>query len=474
VFLIGSLVAVHVVVSTRTLRNWVNTSPEELLLDYEAASSWVPGVIQIRGLTMRGSDRNVQWFFRMDKATISVSLLDLLHKEFHATHVRAKGLVFRLRERQGKSKLLAAHLARIPKIPGFSDPPPLITTPESPPPSLEEAKRRFWSIHIENLLADPAPEIWIEIYRFQGRARVTGGFYLHPHVEARIGPAAVRFLSGGVTLGAEEVLLASATGGGECVIDPHAPDSVLGDEIWRKISGHIELDGRLEDLRFLNYFLRRSKEPRLAGGSGTARFAVAFKHGIGRGRGEFAAKDAEVHYSQGTLSGQVSGRLEIPNWDVASGNMEISGSQVELSHIVTSGTRHDQRDWWGRFKILTGRLHEGLTAQTSISARDARPLYTLFRADLPGWAQGLLKLDGVNGTARIRVASDLVDVEDMEAEGGKFHVAGRYRQQGKRTRGAFLVETGLLAVGVGIDGEASHLKLLGARKWFREESRSSD
>jgi hypothetical protein len=464
---IGCCVAIHVIVSTRILRNWVNTSPEELQLDYDAASAWVPGLIRIRGLTMRGSDRNVQWFFRMEKATISVSLLDLLRKRFHATHVRAAGLVFRLRQRAEKGELSPAHLARIPKIPGFTDPPLKIETPEPPPPS-PEARRRFWLVHIEDLVADPAPEIWIEIYRFRGRARVTGGFSLRPHVEARVGPAAVRFLSGDITLGPEEPLLASATGGSDCVIDPHAPDEVHGQEIWRKISGSIALEGRLVDLRFVNHFLRRSKEPRLAGGSGAARFSVRFNHGVGRGRADFEAAGVAATYARGTLSGKAKGRLEIPSWDVEHGNMEISGSHVDLSDILTIRTPRDERDWWGRFNVPTGRLHDGLAAQTAVSCRDARPLYTLFRADLPGWAQGLLKLEGVNATARVRVAHDLVDVEDMEASGGKFHIAGRYRQEGSATRGAFLVETGPLAVGIAIDGESSHVKLLGARKWFRE------
>jgi len=149
-----SCAAIHVVVSTHLLRKWVNSDPEELLLDYDTASSWIPGEIRIRGLRMRGSDPNVQWFFRMEKATISIALLDLLHKQFHATRVRAEGLVFRLREKQKKTELSAAHVARLPSIPGFSDPP--LTSPrKEPPPLSEREKRRFWSVQVENLVADP-------------------------------------------------------------------------------------------------------------------------------------------------------------------------------------------------------------------------------------------------------------------------------------------------------------------------------
>jgi hypothetical protein len=465
---IAACVAIHFIVSTRTLRNWVNTSPEDLFLDYESGSAWVPGIVRIRGLTMRGSDRNVQWSFRMEDAVISVSLLDLLHKEFHATRVRGNRLVFRLREREEKATFFAEHRSRVPKIPGFADPPLPISTPEPPPPDAKYARRHFWSVRVENFVADPTPEVWVELYRFQGHARVTGSFYLHPHVEAWIGPAAVQFLSGDLSLGSEETVLRSMTGRSDCVIEPHAPDEVRGDEIWRKISGSSRIEGRLEDLRFLNYFLRRSEEPRFTGGAGPARFDVRFDHGIGKGGADFEAAGVSARYAAGAVRGRASGHLEIPRWDVANGDMEISGSRVDLSNAISVGTSHDERDWWGRFQVVQGRLRAGLQAQGAVSARDARPLYTLFRANLPGWAQGVLKLDGLRGQARVRVGSDLVDVEDMDATGGSFHIAGRYRQKGKECRGAFLVESGLLAVGVAIDGDASHVKLLGARKWFEQ------
>src|SRR6266498_2533084 len=135
-----SCAAIHVVVSTHLLRKWVNSDPEELLLDYDTASSWIPGEIRIRGLTMRGSDPNVQWYFRMEKATISISILDLLQKRFHATRVRARGLTFRLREKQKKSELSPAHVARLPEIPGFPDPPLKEEKSKAPPPRAE-AKR---------------------------------------------------------------------------------------------------------------------------------------------------------------------------------------------------------------------------------------------------------------------------------------------------------------------------------------------
>jgi hypothetical protein len=310
----------------------------------------------------------------------------------------------------------------------------------------------------------------VEIYRFRGRARVTGGFTLHPHDRAKIGPAAVEFLSGKFLLGPEQAMLSSASGRGDCDIDAFDQDAVRGNEVWRKISGNIRVAGRLEDLRFLNHFLRNVPEPRLSGGGGKAHGDIRFDHGIASGGADFELPRASFRYARETVRGRASGRLKVPRWDVEHDNMEISGSQIALSNVVTTGTAHDQRDWWGRFDIPSGRIHDGLSAQTAISCSDARPLYTLFGAKLPGWAEGILKLEGLKATARVRLASRLLDMEDLEASGGKFHIAGRYRQKGEDRHGAFLVETGILAVGIGIDGPSSKVKIFGAKKWFAEQT----
>ncbi len=466
---VAAFAVVHQILSRDLLRRWVNTDPEELFLDYDEASLRLPGTIQVRGLTLRGSDPTVQWSFRIEKAVVSISLLDLLHREFHATRVRAEGLTFRLREKKGRTELSSAHEALVPSIPGFSGP-PLKTRVVPPPPLSAEEKRLFWTIRIENLVADPAPDIWIEIYRFRGRARVTGGFLLRPHEHAQVGPAAVEFLSGAFTLGPGPTILADGSGRADCVIDRFNPDLVRGQEVWRKISGNIRLEGRLEDIRFVNHFLRRAPEPRLAGGGGPARFSARFDHGIGRGNGDFEIPRATFAYARGTLAGRASGRLAVPRWDVEHSDMGISGSRIELADVTTSGTKHEEQGWWGRFDFPSGHLRGGLAAETAISCRDARPLYTLFRANLPGWAEGILKLNGMTGKARVRLASQLADIEGLEASGGKFRIAGRYHDRGNDRRGAFLIESGPLAVGVEIAGPVTRVKLLGARKWFAQES----
>ena len=413
---------------------------------------------------MRGSDPTIQWYARMDDATIQISLVDLLFRRFHATRVRARGLTFRLREREEEKEVSPPHAARLPDIPGFANPPRQAAGP-APEPT-ESERRRFWAVLVEDLIADPAPEIWIEIYRFRGHARVTGSFLVHPHVRAWVGPAAVRFLDGDIVLAPDQPLLSRCSGSVSTVISPYDPERVRGDDVWPLIDGDARLHGRLSDLRFLNHFLRHSREPRLEGGGGTAAIDVRFLRGIGTGRVDFEEPRVTFSYGDASLRGRAAGRFEIRRWEQQHGEIDFSGSRIALTEVATAGDPHPSEDWWGRFDFDHARLRDGLDARPRVTCRDARPLYTLLRAQLPGWAEGILKLDGLEASARVRLAHDLVEVQDLDANGGRFHLAGRYRERGDIRQGAFLVERGALAVGVEISGGASRVRLLGARSWF--------
>jgi hypothetical protein len=132
----------------------------------------------------------------------------------------------------------------------------------------------------------------------------------------------------------------------------------------------------------------------MSGGGGKARFEVKFDHGIGKGSGDFTIPRASFRYPDGaTVTGRVSAKLAVPRWDAEKGDMEISRSRIELTNVAREGTRRDERDWWGRFEIPSGRFHGGLSAQTAVACRDARPLYTLFNAKRPTGPKGILKLE---------------------------------------------------------------------------------
>ncbi|HET8948269.1 MAG TPA: hypothetical protein VFQ07_14920, partial [Candidatus Polarisedimenticolia bacterium] len=129
---------------------------------------------------------------------------------------------------------------------------------------------------------------------------------------------------------------------------------------------------------------------------------------------------------------------------------------------------------WGILKVPAADLRTGpprmLYAHADLRAQNAQPLYRLVNAKLPPWAESLLKMEGVTATADVALARSLVDVKSLEAKGGAFHILGRYHAARGKKDGAFLLDAGPLALGVGLRGGKSEIVLAGPRTWFREQA----
>jgi len=136
------LVGINILVGTHLLRSALSADPEEMLVDYASAYSWIPGRVHVEGLKIRGSDWNIQWVLGIDKCDFNFSPLDLAHRRFHASRVRGDGLTFRVRLRVDSAT--AEHLAALPPVPGFAEFPHRKVGVQPPPPT--DAEYRLWSI----------------------------------------------------------------------------------------------------------------------------------------------------------------------------------------------------------------------------------------------------------------------------------------------------------------------------------------
>ncbi|HEY3202963.1 MAG TPA: hypothetical protein VGL03_04815 [Thermoanaerobaculia bacterium] len=460
--------AAHRLLSGPQLRSWINTEPESTWLDYDEATSLLPGRLQIKNLRIRGSDRNVQWIIRLAEAQVRYSVADLFARRFHVLRVGGRGLSFRLRNKLDPKDPLKPPMSLLPPIPGFADPPLRSEKPER----IDEGVGNPWAIEVQNLSVEGLEEIWIDVYRFRGNARLHGGFFLRPGLLARVGPATIPVAGGQVGIG-EDSIAAGLAGKIAASIDAYDPRLVRGSAVWDKISGDLKLEGRVESLRFLNYYLRPSPEPRLAGGSGPVRVAVHVERGLARGVVEASARQGEARYAEATLRGDADLAMRIASWRVERGPLELAGSRIALSAVSSSGG-DESRQWWGRFEVPSGNIHAGaLTARVDTKCRDARPLFTLFRTKLPRWTRGLLSLEGLSATATVTLGPSLARVRDLDAAGGRFRIQGEYVLKGKDRRGIFLIGTGPLNVGVGIRGDATSVRLIGTHRWFEKERSES-
>ncbi|MEO8904521.1 MAG: hypothetical protein ABI627_23635 [Polyangiaceae bacterium] len=265
------LLVANVLLGTGVIPSEVN-SAKGVQLEYATAHSWLPGRVQVRGLDLRVEDYNVQFELRIERAHLEVSLHDLLAKQFHASHLRAEGLSFRMRHKVHAVGSNAARLAAYPSIRGFADP-PLYRGPPPPPTTTPEA---LWSIQIDDVVAK-VNELWVLEYRFRGDAEARGSFLLRPALQVQVEPAELDVHSGSLQAGTYPV---SEHVHGKLSFDMPNLDvrSTEGNALFRAISAGGELDLAGVELGFLNLYLPQASALRPSGSS-HLRLAAEVKQG---------------------------------------------------------------------------------------------------------------------------------------------------------------------------------------------------
>ena len=451
----GASVALHRILTTGKVKQWANQDPEKLRIEYASASGWVPWDIHVTGLELRNRDPNVEFYFRLDDARLSFSVFALLSHELRFTRVRGSGLDYRLRIRPDPTLKAEDHFAALPPIPGFPERP--LVAQENPPSRESEAGRkedppapapasasgedrssRPFRLKFDDLHIDGVRQVWIDIYRYRGGGTLDGSFDLLPRRHAQVGPAHLALSGGDLTLGTHTIAR-RAEFDVNAVIAQFDSRSVRGNAVWPFITGKIRLDGPLAGLAFLNYYI--DGEPRLSGGAGTVRLALQVEKGIGKGSLALTSKGVHARYAKSELRSDAAFRIKIDPWAFEKDRIDFSGSHIELAQASEGGTGPDSRDWWGKFDLPSADVQSQRAAvfqtRVALNCRDARPLFTLFDTDLPGWARGILKLEGIEASARFAAGKSLLEIEKLDAKGGSFRIRGHYRVKKPAKTGAF-------------------------------------
>jgi hypothetical protein len=444
------------------LRALINADPESLLLDYDDATSLWPGRVTITNLRIRGSDRNVQWIIRLATARVDYSILALAQRTFRVERLRGEGLSFFLRNKLEPANVQSAQVSVLPPVPGFADP-PLRSEPIQGP----QSEANPWRVDVRTLSIGHFDEIWIDAFHYRGAARLEGGFFLRSGLLARIGPARVHFDGGQTSIGGASAAI-SVAGTVSGVFEPFEPPLVHGSEVWQKVSGQVALDTHFGRLESLQYLAIPAANTRLDDGAGRGTIRATIEHGIAKGNIRLAIAEGTVRLRELKLHGNADLRLVIPQWNLMSGPLEVSGSRFAVSDVRSSGSDESRR-WWGRFDVRSGTIGKTTSAEIQATTRDARPLLALFSAELPAWTRGLVNLDDFTATANVDAGPSLTRVRDLDARGGSFHIQGHYLRRNANREGAFLIESGALSLGLELDQSATKIRLLGARRWFDEQ-----
>ncbi len=400
------VVAINLFLSTPLFDRVVNADSRTLWVGYAQGWSVFPGTIHARKLSLRSSDANVEWILHVDRVTFGVSFVDLARKRFTARDVRGEGIAFHLRTRRPAPELTEDVVANVPPIPGFGRLP--MRPPEPPGPEVwSDEAWHLWTIRLEEVVAEHVRDVWIDRERFQGDARIAGGFYLKPIRDVWIGPIATDVREGKVAHDAVPIVpeIAGQLGVRVKSFDPR---TVKGADLVHHVS--VDTDLRLR---------ARLDRPELRGDVDARRIAVVIEDGVVKPASAFDLTLASLEAEKDGR--RVRGALDVRSRSTAERLVaDVEVHDAELAGVGRVPRAHVEADAPG---VDLAKPLEGLHVLVRVpdaEVPDVRALAPLpllggsahLRADFQVWpgekrATGSATLQG--GALAVRVAKVRVD-----------------------------------------------------------------
>lgn len=231
----------------------------------------------------------------------------------------------------------------------------------------------------------------------------------------------------------------------------------------------------LPDLSLLQDVLPMPKGVTIEAGRAHAHLHVALDLSsyATHGKVEVASQAVRVRVGPEVLTGDVSGDVHARSGS-APGSVLLSGTTVALTNIAIQG--RPTSGWWGSFDLRDAQLdtRHGLRFQAIVhsSARDALPIAEplLSISGLPRWVGGLVNTQNLDATADLRADASAFDVRSLVARGQGVTVRLAYARHDGHAKGAVLIDTGLLDVGVGLHDGGTNVVLLGAKSWYSRQA----
>ncbi len=380
---------------------------------------------------------------------------------FVVTELRPKSIQFRIRQKLPAGEVSEARLKFLPPIPGFGDVPLKVEGEKLPAPEPNP-----FTIEVEDVATDAFDDIWFDGFRYRGPGALRGSFRLKPGYRAQIGPASLTLSGGELTLG-DTPAVTKLEGKVEATFEDWNVQELLDAKVWKVVTAKAELSGPTPGVDFLDGMLQLGRSVHISGGPGRLAISGSIDHGTAAGKVELTAKQGKYVRPGLTLVGSADARVAISNFVLDGGAPEIGGTALKVTDVFAAGAAKGTKGWWGEFQIPSGRLSKGLTGRVALKCSDGRPLLAFLGEALPKWTKGLIDLEGLTVSAADLVLSEpRTTVRGLEAAGGNFTVQGELDRRGETIRGAFLIESGILILGVELEGGKTIVRPFLARQWY--------
>ena len=316
------LVGINVFLRTRLFRNAISADPIAFRVEYKNAYSIVPGRIHVEGLTIRGRDSSIEWILATDNCDFRVAFLDLIHKRFRASHVRASGFTIRVRLRIPAADATPELVAALPPVPGFADPP----YAGAKPPPLTDAHYNLWMVQLDDVDVQHVREVWIHSIRVQGEMRVRGRWVFRPLRWLEVGPASVDVSTLDISTGTRS-LATGLHGSIDATVHPFDLRKPNGLEVLEYVSTKTQLAGIAMTANVLNAILPSSYVT-LSRAEGPLDAYLLVDHGALVSGTHVWTDSADTELAAGTLIFDSSARLDF----------RVEGPEA-LLHALGSGVR---------------------------------------------------------------------------------------------------------------------------------------
>ena len=257
------LVGANVFLRSNLFDSVVNENPNRISVKTEKAYSLFPGWVKAARIQVRGQDPDVQWLVEVEDASVWVSLPDLLFGHaFHVHRVDAAAGLFQLRTRTLPARPSGDDFAELPPIPGF-DRDTLLKVRSDEENRTNDQKNKagprpdtgLRQVRIDNVHIPGFKEIWVGVYRFDGKIDVSGSFTLRLGHQLEISAGRLGILSG--TLVRQGRSIAQNLKG---LIDAKIRNYQLDREsvldIFKTLSAEVSLEGELDSLDPITFLLR--------------------------------------------------------------------------------------------------------------------------------------------------------------------------------------------------------------------------
>lgn len=405
----------------------INKRPEKLQVLWEEAQTYIPGVIHVEELSVKGTGRRQEWQVRLDKLRVHLSLLSLPLKTFRTYDVKGEGLDFSLAKKDRPQNGGSTR----------SEAPNTEADLEQAAETSQKQSKRPWRFNLRNIHIEGSERIAVLDFTVSGTGTIDADLAL----ELKGGPLHLERTE--IRLRDAEFHARGERAAHDLALDldaalpPFVPRNVQVFQVLGSMSGRVGISGETTGAGLINQFLARLKSFEVGGPGGHL--------------------EADLRLDNGVLTEPSSLRLDVPEGWIQLVDWKINTrfeARVAVDSAAADGT-----------KLALGvedvAVHYQEGKEPILQDADLALLATSGGIDFSKGRDGLDEaIDRISVELKEALVTDITrfpipSVKDFSLNSGRLVVASHIDSYPNRTQGKIHI------AGQGIDAAFGEVGLVG-------------